>query len=71
MMNEQTLNEARTLIAGFLKKRRLELGLSQQKLADMTGIARATINRMELGYFWLNMRQYVILRKALDLPDIF
>ena len=46
-MNESVLNEARNLIAGFLKNRRLELGLSQYDLAERTGLARKTIIAME------------------------
>lgn len=66
-MNEKVLNEARQIIAGFLKDRRIELGLSQQDLADRTGMARATINRMEQGMFWLGMKQYLLICEALHL----
>jgi DNA-binding XRE family transcriptional regulator len=37
MANENVLNEARTIIAGFLKTRRIGLKLSQQDLADRVG----------------------------------
>lgn len=67
MANEKVLQEARNLIAGFLKNRRIELGLSQQELADKTGMARATINRMEQGLFWLGMKQYLLICEALHL----
>lgn len=66
-MDEKVLNEARQIIAGFLKDRRIELGLSQQDLADRTGMARATINRMEQGIFWLGMKQYLLICEALHL----
>jgi transcriptional regulator with XRE-family HTH domain len=66
-MNEKTLEQARDMIAGFLKNRRIELGLSQQDLADRTGMARATINRMEQGLFWLGMKQYLLICEALHL----
>lgn len=66
-MTEKVLREARLLIAGFLKNRRIELGLSQQDLADRTGMARATINRMEQGLFWLGMKQYLLVCEALHL----
>lgn len=66
-MNEKTLEKARDLIAGFLKDRRIELGLSQQALADKTGLARKTINAMEGGKFWLGMKQYLIICEALHL----
>lgn len=66
-MNENVLNEARNLIAGFLKNRRLELGLSQYDLAERTGLARKTIIAMEQGRFWLGMKQYLIICEALHL----
>ena len=67
VMNEKALNEARNLIAGFLKDRRLELGMTQEELADKTGMARATINRMEQGLFWPGMKQYLLICEALHL----
>lgn len=66
-MNEKTLEQARMIIAGFLKNRRIELKISQQELADRTGMARATINRMEQGLFWLGMKQYLLICEALHL----
>lgn len=70
-MNEKTLNEARLKIAGFLKNRRIELGLTQKEVAQRTGMARETINRMEQGFFWLGMKQFLLICEALHLvPDI-
>lgn len=66
-MNEKTLNEARSIITGFLKQRRVELGLSQQDVADRTGMARATINRLEQALFWPGMKQFLIICEALHL----
>jgi transcriptional regulator with XRE-family HTH domain len=60
-MNEKVLQEARSLISGFLKNRREELGLTQQSLADNTGMGIATIKRFESGKFWLGLKQYLIL----------
>jgi hypothetical protein len=31
----------------------------------------ATIKRFESGKFWLNMKQYILLRNALQLPTSF
>jgi transcriptional regulator with XRE-family HTH domain len=70
-MTDKDLNEARLKIAGFIKNRRNELGISQAALADQTGLGIATIKRFESGRFWLNMKQYVILREALQLPTTF
>lgn len=66
-MNEKVLHEARNMIAGFLKSRREELGLSQAELAERAGMARATINRMEQGLFWLGMKQYLQICEVLHL----
>lgn len=60
-MNEQVLQEARQLISGFLKNRRVELGITQDELADNSGMGVATIRRFESGKFWLNLKQYLIL----------
>ena len=56
-MNEQILLEARNLISGFLKNRRNELSMSQDKLAELSGMGIATIRRFESGKFWLNLKQ--------------
>lgn len=60
-MNEKVLLEARNLISGFLKNRREELKITQQQLADASGMGIATIKRFESGKFWLNLKQYLIL----------
>lgn len=59
-MNEKELNN-----------RRNELGISQATLAEQTGMGIATIKRFESGKFWLNMKQYILLRSALQLPTSF
>ena len=65
MMNEEVLNEARILMSGFLKNRRIELGMSQLELSEKTGLARKTINSMEAGKFWMGMKQYLQICEAL------
>jgi transcriptional regulator with XRE-family HTH domain len=60
-MNEKVLLEARAMISGFLANRRKELGMTQEQLADMSGMGIATIKRFESGKFWLNLKQYLIL----------
>jgi transcriptional regulator with XRE-family HTH domain len=60
-MNDKVLLEARKLISGFLKTRRDELGITQEELADLSGMGIATIRRFESGKFWLNLKQYLIL----------
>lgn len=66
-MNEKTLHEARKIIAGFLKKRREEIGMSQATLAEKTGLGIATIKRAENADFWLGMKQYLLICEALHL----
>lgn len=70
-MDEQKLNESRQQIAAFIQNKRKELGISQAELAEQTGMGIATIKRFESGKFWLNMKQYVMLRNALQLPTFF
>ena len=36
-------------LSGAVKERRAELGLSQQRIAELTGLSRATINALESG----------------------
>jgi transcriptional regulator with XRE-family HTH domain len=67
MMNEQELNEARKLIAGYLKQRREELKLTQQELADKVGMSRETISRMEASKFWLGLKQLTLICEALNI----
>ena len=66
-MNEKVLNEARKIIAGFLKQRREELGYTQDHLAELTGLGRRTIIRAEQATFWLGMKQYLLICEALHL----
>jgi len=60
-MDEKVLLTARQLISKSLKDRREELGITQQQLAESSGMGIATIKRFESGRFWLNLKQYVIL----------
>lgn len=67
MANEQTLNEARKIISGFLKQRRIELKYSQAHIAEKTGLGLRTIVRAENAEFWLGMKQYLLICEALHL----
>ncbi|MDD4291970.1 MAG: helix-turn-helix domain-containing protein [Clostridia bacterium] len=66
-MDEKILYEARKLIAGFIVARRRELGITQEQLAEKCGVGIATIKRLELGKFWLNLKQLLIICHSLDL----
>lgn len=56
-----------------MKDARLELGLSQQQLADILGVSRQTINAIEKGDYNPTIRLCVALCKALNLTlnDLF
>jgi ribosome-binding protein aMBF1 (putative translation factor) len=68
-MTESELNKIRIKIASSVREKREQLGISQVDLAEKTGLGIATIKRFESGKFWLNMKQYVIIRNALNLPN--
>lgn len=53
-MNKEQLLEARKLIAGFLKNRREELGISAATLAEACQVNKTTIYRIEDGKFTPN-----------------
>ena len=66
-MNEKVLLEARKMIAGFIRNRRIELKMSQEELAERTRLGIATIKRFEAGKFWINLKTLLIICNALDL----
>lgn len=66
-MNEKNLFECRSLIAGFISSRRHEMGITQQKLSEATGLGIQTIKRMEDAKFWPNLKQFLIVCNALDM----
>jgi transcriptional regulator with XRE-family HTH domain len=66
-MNEQVLLEARKMIAGFIRNRRIELKISQEELAEKTQLGIATIRRFEAGKFWINIKTLLIICNALEM----
>lgn len=66
-MNEQVLLEARRMIAGFIRNRRIELKMSQEELAEKTQLGIATIRRFEAGKFWINLQTLLIICNALNM----
>ena len=60
MTNEQ-LQQVCCNLSARLKAARQQADYSQTEVAAITGINRATINRMEQGRHWPNLKQYVIL----------
>lgn len=55
-------------LAGRLKARRLEKGLSRQALAEISGVPAPTIARFEQKYA-ISMRQYIDLAITLGYTD--
>ena len=64
--NEKVLLTARSFIAEFIQQRRRELGITQEELADGTGLGIATIKRLEAGKFWINLKILLIICSALN-----
>jgi hypothetical protein len=56
MLTEQQLNEARLKLAGFLKQKRKEKGLTLQQLADCIGIMQPLLARIKFGKFWISTK---------------
>lgn len=69
-LTEEQLNKHREEIARFLRDTRIEKELTQQELADITGITKRTISRIENAHFWPVMKQIVIICAALDVEEI-
>lgn len=66
-MNDKVLLEARKMIAGFIRNRRIELKMSQEELAEKTQLGIATIKRFEAGKFWINLKTLLIICNALSM----
>lgn len=66
-MTDIELLEARILVAGFFKKRRKDLKISQQELADKTGSTLNAIERFEQGKFWPLLRHFIVWCDALEI----
>lgn len=57
----------REQLAIEISKRRKELKITQEQLAEQTGLGIATIKRAELGKFWLNTKILFLIFENLDL----
>lgn len=60
-MDKKVITEAGKLISGFLKNRREELGLTQEELAELCGVKRLTIIRIETNKFLPNLELFLTL----------
>jgi len=60
------------LITDRIKKRRLELGMSYQELADKTGLSKSTLQRYETGAISnIPLGKLKILAKALKTSPLY
>ena len=55
-------------IGGRIKKRRIELGISQEKLADLLGVTYQQVQRYENGTNRLNVENIQLIADILSLP---
>lgn len=55
-------------IGGRIKKRRLELGISQEKLADVLGVTYQQVQRYENGTNRLNVENIQLIADILSVP---
>lgn len=55
-------------IGGRIKKRRIELGISQEKLADALSVTYQQVQRYENGTNRLNVENIQLIADALSLP---
>ncbi|MCL2186902.1 MAG: helix-turn-helix transcriptional regulator [Treponema sp.] len=77
IINNLTINdmkekpeEIRVIFAQNIKKRRENLGLTQENLAEMTDLSVQTINTIEGCRMWISDKSITRLAKALDI-EIF
>ena len=72
-MTDKQLTTARENIAGFLKDCRINANLTQVKLAELSGIDKDTISRIERAKYWPVMRQIVLILTAcgVDYRNVF
>ena len=66
MIQQEVINEARDLIAGFIVSRRKELGYTQVELAERAGLGARTIERIEGKKFIPNGESLLKICHALD-----
>ena len=66
-MTDKELSEARQLIACFFRQRREELNMTQEQLAEKTGLGLSTVKRFESAKFWPVLKHFFIFCEALNL----
>jgi transcriptional regulator with XRE-family HTH domain len=59
--------EIRSILAKNLKEQRQKLGLSMEKLAEISGLSIQTVNDIEGGRRWVSDKSITKLSKALNI----
>ena len=69
----QASERSRIKISDWVCDERIEKGLSQEALANIAGVDRKTINRIENGHFSPSIDTMVLIALALnaDIPELF
>jgi transcriptional regulator with XRE-family HTH domain len=72
-MKKQSSTNARRMFAARMKERRLELGVSQERLAELTGLHRTYVGSVERGERNVSIDNMERIASALglDLADFF
>jgi putative transcriptional regulator len=66
---DSKINDIKDHLATAIYTRRTSLGYTQQQLADVCGIDRKTINRIENGHFSPNLDTLVRIFDILDIKS--
>lgn len=66
-MNKKELEQLRTRLGRLVKERREEFFLTQDALAERSGVSRITISRIENSGSWPGLKEFVLVCEALDL----
>jgi len=68
-MTEKTMNHLCLIVADMFKKRRNDLGMTQQALSEVTRLSIITIKRMEQGNHNPGLKQFILVANALGLLE--
>jgi len=63
------VNRVKKQLSEIIYDERTKLGISQEKLADLVGIDRKTINRIENGHFSPSIDTLVRIFVVLNIPS--
>jgi transcriptional regulator with XRE-family HTH domain len=71
MSDERSANMVDQRLGQRLRARRLEIGLSQEKLADLLGLTFQQVQKYEKGVNRIAASRMLDIAKALDVPIVF